>query len=458
MLKKYLMDTGGNVAMMFAVSVTALLVCAGAALDYTGMTRQSTELQNYVDMAVLAAAASGENDIGKLEKIAEASLQFHNTENLPINAKIIVNKEEVRIIATVEYDTVLMGVVGKDKMPLSVKSASPLSTQSKINLSLVLDTTGSMAGSNMQALITASEDLLEVLDKSGDKAEVALVPFGQYVNVGLNNKNESWLDRSKDGTSYEEEVCWTHSEWEEMPVCTETGRTITTPTYSDGVQTGERSYQETTCTDGKKSLEEQRCEIRTIEFEWHGCVDSRVSPLNAQAEFGVVRIPAHYNQPDRCGAPVMTLTNDLDRVETAIKNLEARGDTYLPSGLIWGWRTLQNQQPFKNDRSGKDAMNAILFMTDGANTKSVSSDGTHNGTDAGAGLDLTKKLCDAIKNDGIQIYTVGYRLPGGSEETADVLKYCASTPGQSFNPSNPGQLKKNFKQIAHSLKVTRLKY
>ncbi len=459
MLKNYLLNTGGNVATMFAVSATALLICIGAAVDYSGAVKQSTQLQGYADAAVLAAAASGEKDINKLKEIAKSSLVFHNTDNIPMDATIFVNSEDVRIEAIGRYDTVFMGVVGKNSFPVRVEAASPLKQDTNVNLALVLDTTGSMAGANMSALIDASEDLIEALEDSGNDIRVSMVPFAQYVNVGMNNKGASWLDVSKDGTVDTNEVCWTHVEWEEAPTCTGTGREITTPIYQDGVHIRDHTYEEQTCTDGVKSLEEQRCEMRDTTFTWYGCVDSRIAPFNEKAEFGVTRIPGNYNNSSLCGAPMIPLTDNLESIESAIENLEAKGETYLPAGLMWGWRSLNKNEPFRDTKPREQGtINAMLFMTDGGNTKSAYTTGEHFGSDKAAGLALSEKLCDHIKNDDIQIFTVAYNMPGGTEDTKAVLKSCASSPSQVFDPKNPGQLKAAFKQVANSLDYTRLKY
>ena len=73
----------------------------------------------------------------------------------------------------------------------------------------------------------------------------------------------------------------------------------------------------------------------------------------------------------------------------------------------------------------------LILMTDGANTKSLEDpyvDGKHNGSDTDATNALTATLCENIKNDNIDIWSVAYRFDGA--DTKAVLRACASGPSQ----------------------------
>ena len=66
---------------------------------------------------------------------------------------------------------------------------------------MVLDNTGSMRGSKIEALIDASNLLVNNL--FGETTvhpllEMGLVPFSHAVNVGTNNKNAGWMDTAGD--------------------------------------------------------------------------------------------------------------------------------------------------------------------------------------------------------------------------------------------------------------------
>ncbi|WP_418152341.1 VWA domain-containing protein [Litorimonas sp. RW-G-Af-16] len=459
MMKRYLMNTSGNVAMMFSVTALVMLMGIGLAIDYSGAASRNSELQRYVDAAVLAAGKSRLKDEGELSEIVDATIAAHNLENWDITAVTKVKNDQVSVVANLKYDTSLMGIFGKKVLDISVDSGSPIATKTPINLALVLDTTGSMAGSNMADLIAASEDLADQLDEMKTEVRASLVPFGEYVNVGPGNKGEPWLDTSKDGLTETTYECWKTRDIDQRGVCTPTGREISAPIYSDGVQTGMRTYDEQTCTDNTYMPERDECRDITRTYTWHGCVNSRPDPYNMEPEYNSRQIPAHYNDPDKCGAEIIPLTNNMGDIKTGIQNLEARGETYLPAGLMWGWRTLDESQPFTQASSSKKgAVNAILLMTDGANTRNLMSNGTHSGSNGATGLAKTKGVCDKIKAAGIQIFTVGYRLPGSADDTSEVLDYCASSPGQSFNADNAAELTASFESIGSMLDSVRISY
>jgi len=98
-------------------------------------------------------------------------------------------------------------------------------------------------------------------------------------------------------------------------------------------------------------------------------------------------------------------------------------------------------------------------MTDGFNTRSQSGV-LHNGWTQDAGVTLGATLCENIKQDGIQMYTVAYDMPtiADAEPTKTMLRNCASDASSSYTPDNAAQLKSNFKEIGNKLKNVRLKY
>jgi hypothetical protein len=317
-----------------------------------------------------------------------------------------------------------------------------------------------MKGPNMAALIKAGGEMMEELDKSDANIKVSLVPFAQRVNVGKNQRGAAWLDIDKDGTKEPYEYCYMERETIKERECKKTGRKITRDVYNDGVKVGTETYDETVCTKGEYKDIGEKCTTGYHKFKWTGCMESRSTPYNTQAAYNGRRMPGHYSLSRRkCPQPLTPLTKDLKEVKRSLGNLDARGDTYLPAGLIWGWRTLDGKEPFAEAAKAKpETIKAVLFMTDGANTRSLRDDHLHNGYDKAAGLAKAEEICAAIKADDIQIYTVAYRLPDGTESTTDMLKRCATSPGQAFSAENAAELTQTFKNIASMLDNTRLAY
>ena len=244
--------------------------------------------------------------------------------------------------------------------------------------------------------------------------------------------------------------------------CKKTG-TVTYPVYKDGKFRGNKTRDKWSCTGGTKT-KERVC--RTNTQKWHGCMGTRESdPKARQADYGGTKFPVAMNK--RCGTPIMPLSTNFADMRTRVQSLTTSGTTYLPSGLAWGWRTLDKDLPYTEAASTTDPelMTAMLFMTDGANNRSrgrssSKTDGTdHEYTRDGgaAGLKLTKDLCQAIKDDGIQLFVVAYQLPG-ADSTATVLSECATDSTTFFEPENAQQLVSSFRDIAKMLNQTRLIY
>lgn len=460
MIHKFLKSTRGNMAITTAIGMSTILVAIGAAWDLSATSNKQQSLQDMVDNATLAAAKSKKRKKSELKVIVDKVLAQHNTENWPLRSQISIKDDVLYVKANTSYKTLIMGMVGKKKVAVAADAASPLAIDVPINLALVLDTTGSMAGSNIKDLKSASQSMLDELTGFDSKLRISVVPFGKYVNVGLKQKRANWLDISKDGTFEEREHCYDEQRTIKEPVCTGTGTYSTRDNYSDGVYTGTSRWENKNCTAGEYEPTGNRiCEMRRIDYTWHGCVGSRQSPYNEQAPYASRKIPGIMNET--CGSEMIPLTSNIKKVERTIKDLTTSGETYLPSGVMWGWRSLQKDQPFTEITKGgkrklKYASNAMVIMTDGENTLSQSSDETHNARDTDAADKRTAVLCERAKEDDIQIFTVGYRMGTGRGHMETLLRNCATKPTNYFDANSAAELEKAFKAIANSLDFTRL--
>jgi Mg-chelatase subunit ChlD len=136
-----------------------------------------------------------------------------------------------------------------------------------------------------------------------------------------------------------------------------------------------------------------------------------------------------------------------------IADLTASGNTYIPAGMMWGWRTLTDAEPFSAAGS-PDRQRLLILMTDGENTRSQM--GTmHTGTDTNAANALTLDLCTAIKNSEIKIATISY--PSGTSAADDqMLTDCASSASMYYDASNPSDLEKAFANATERINEIRL--
>ncbi|MGS1093210.1 pilus assembly protein TadG-related protein [Aquamicrobium terrae] len=201
-----------------------------------------------------------------------------------------------------------------------------------------------------------------------------------------------------------------------------------------------------------------------------------------------------------------------DIIKTAIDDMAASGNTNVPEGLAWGWRTLSSGEPFTEGRPEIERGNdkVLIVLTDGANTYSSMSDAsyagnrstyaaygytgvnydnkgmtrlflntsnkigktTHTSTNFTAALDeQLQTLCSNAKEANIIIMTVSLDLSmskSAEKKAIEAMKECASESRYRMDandPSKPAKLYWNatgaslsddFKEIADELSNLRI--
>jgi hypothetical protein len=155
-----------------------------------------------------------------------------------------------------------------------------------------------------------------------------------YVNVGMANRNAPWMDVPADSTTTKQVLQnWTNSR--NPHNC----RTKTVSFISDGIH---RTRIRKVCDYDKETVYESR-PVTTSEV-WRGCAGSREYPWNVRDGNVSYSIPGVTNAS--CPNEITPLTSNKARLASEIARLNTSGNTYLPAGLIWGWRTLSAELPY----------------------------------------------------------------------------------------------------------------
>jgi Mg-chelatase subunit ChlD len=496
--QNFFTDKGGNVSIMFAVSLMAILGISGLALDITDTIKRKSTLQSASDAAVLSAAISGETKIKKLEALARAAFEnnFQSKQGEVIKTfKLnLSQKNELSLVVEMEKPTLLMGIAGFDTVDASVQSATFLRSASPIDIAFVLDRTGSMAGRNMTDLINASRGLITELDAGDREIRIAVVPFSDYVNIGINGLDMSLLDLPGTGAAGSDVICamenastsdctsgssgGTSGSGTPTGSCATSGGGTCTATTTTTTSSGSTTTTTTTSSSGASpmswtdvftttggafcttspdpqessgSLIEECTPVQPTE-NWFGCVGSRLPPYNQTVDYAGERFPPVFDRT--CGEPMVPLTDDLVRARASIDSLTASGSTYIPAGLQWGWRALDTSRPFDHTPS-LDRNKLLILMTDGQNTRSQEGI-LHTGFDRTAANALTADLCEKIKNSDIQVATVSYSNGGTSGADTTMLKACASSDGLYYEARNAATLRKAFESAIDQANTIRL--
>ncbi len=448
-LNSFLKSKSGNVALTFALSIVGLLLAVGVAVDMVRANNARTMLQAAADAAVLAGGASSKTTEAEVKAIAGSYIAGNGAgatiTKLTVTEMTQNASGEFRVALEGSVPTSFLAIAGISEVNVGVVSEVKRGTGGPLELALVLDTTGSMAGSKLDTLKTAAKSLASSVLAGGPNTKVGIVPFANYVNVGVSHRGESWLDVPADYT--------------DPPTCYDTypnatGCTTTTYTcYNDGVPA---TCSSQSCTDNGAPV--QVCYGAYLNT-WNGCVGSRNDPLNARIDTISTPYPGFLNTS--CAPALTDLTGVKSDVDAAIDSLSAYGDTFIPGGLVWGWNLLDPAVPFTNsadfaDVTAKGGKKAMVLMTDGANTLYEWSNGVHwscvpdcHDTDL-----LTSKLCENVKASGIILYTVLFDVTDPKIET--VLRDCATDPGKSFVAADAAALLVAFKNIGASLTQLRL--
>ena len=427
-MRAFLRDNTAATAIIFAMAMPMFFAAAGVAVDLAQAYNIKTRLGNAVDKAALAAGST----TGTLSDI-ENQVNNFITANYPedrlgetYDVDVTFGEGTVRVTASARVPTTFMRILGHDYIDVYQETVVKRELAG-VEVALVLDVTGSMAGNNIAALRTASTNFLNIMFSrisDPDYLKVGIVPFSATVNVG------------SAGTSY---VNRPTSDAYKTP------STITYDSGSSGTTTN-----------------------------WRGCILERTSPLDVRDDetpnWGMYRYPricsqyysngscrsySNNNPNNGCTVSrIVPLTNNQSTLQNAVNGLSASGNTYINVGLVWGWRLLSPTLPFDQavEYDDPDWSKTIVLMTDGDNQplNTYSAYGANPGLSASQLNSKMMTVCQNAKDAGIKVYTITFQS-GISNATRELFRQCASEPAFYFNAPSNQDLVNAFESIANQL-------
>ena len=199
-------------------------------------------------------------------------------------------------------------------------------------------------------------------------------------------------------------------------------------------------------------------------------------------------------------APLLPLTVSVSALQQELNTLTPNGDTDLITGVMWGWRTLSPNGPFKSGSSTATGYQApkpytnqanrkvMILMTDGANHWTSGSNFQFGSTYTALGYMANDRLgplngsvptdtsnyrsqmdaatlqaCRSARASGVSIYTIGFSVPSNpiDAQGLQVLQQCAGTSaGQNssmaFTATDSASIVATFQHIANNLAKIRL--
>ena len=404
MFRAFKQNERGNMAILMAIAIVPIIFSIGIALDRWQANNARIELRSASDAAALAAAyAWRENPTATLTQ-----LQNIARDNFEANAKSAAyqvsttslnwNLGDIKQFSFTSIANLKPGLsasMGANTISVTNVSTANVETADTLEIALVVDNSHSMHDPvKLNALITATTNLINTFIISGDNTtRIALIPYDDYVNIGLANRNQPWMSVPAD--------------------------------YVDG--------------NGKLQ-------------SWNGCAGSRNYPLNTRDEdYNTTPVPGVLG--DDCPAELMPLTSNKAALLARAAAMDEKGETYIPAGLIWGWRSLSQATPLTegNNPTYMDANNGkkILILTAARGNTVSPAYPAHDNNNTSLSDALTTEICEAIKADGIRIYAIAIEPTGTS--LTNLLKSCASSKATFFVAYKASNLDDIFSTIADKL-------
>ena len=201
LLNKFWRSTSGNFTLVLGLGLPAILTAIAFATDVSTLMRAKSNLQNALDAANLASSHLGDLDITRndaFDRYFQVNIAGHGELG---NAKATltvdrgINFIKTKAVATADVNLNFAFLFGNSKH-IEV-DASAVESNNQLEVVLVLDNTGSMAGARMTALRTATKSLLDTLEAAKSptrQIRASLVPFVTAVNVDGDEFDPSWID------------------------------------------------------------------------------------------------------------------------------------------------------------------------------------------------------------------------------------------------------------------------
>ena len=501
-LRRFLVSRRGGVALPFALMAMPLTLMSVAAVDFhrAGMIRAG--LQDALDAATLSVGRSTVTTPTAVQSLGASSLTA-NMQAYP-NAKLttdsfVLNGNTVQATAAMTVTPIMASVFGGNFQVTA--NSEVVRAVNKLEVAMVLDNTGSMAGTKISLLKTAAANFVDTLSAAAARStdpnavRIALAPFSMTVNVGSTYKTASWMDVNA-VSPINDQIFSSHANrftlFTQMGVawggCVESRQTPydvqdTAPTASTPATlftpyfAPDEPGNSGTSWNGMTWYNNYLSDVTTSNT-W-STRQGYVAKYNTKTfvNSGTNSTTGYKYGPNAgCAlAPIARLTTNWTALKTAINGMTAVGDTNIPMGLMWGWHLLSPNAPFADGVAygTPKTTKIVVMMTDGQNQNTSNSNsnasfysgdgyiwqnrlGLASGSAAQrqAALDAKETaVCNNMKAQGVVIYTVRVDV---QDTNYAVIKGCASTPDKFYDVQDATQLNAVFNAIAGAIQNLRI--
>ena len=378
--KIFIQDDRGSISVIFTFVLVLIITITGAAVDTGRAMQVASRTSNALDAAALAAAKDmreqGLNQ-SEVEEIANKYFQANIRDSLAVGAtyntlQVAIDQDAGSVSLTVlgSVPSRLVQIIGFNKFNIK-RSSTAIYNIRDIELSMMLDVTGSMGGKKIEDLREAAKDLVDIMitnNASNQNVRIALAPYSASVNAGsVADQVSNPLNPSADGCVIE--------------------------------RTGATAYDDTAPGNGT----------------WLNTATAGAPPSDID--------PTEGNGSYRCPtAKIMPLTDDHDALKSRIDTFNAGGWTSGHIGMAWAWYLISPD--WDNIWTGdstpvayKDGktIKAVLLMTDGNFNTAYAN---------GESSDQAEQICDEMRSGdkGIVIFSIAFKAPKAAQNPAEELQ------------------------------------
>ncbi|UAB89928.1 VWA domain-containing protein [Ruegeria sp. SCSIO 43209] len=370
-LRHFVSSTEGTMTILALFLIVIVFTVAGFAVDVMRYDRERVRLQYALDRAVLAAADLDQelcprvvvNDYIRKEGFdtniiknikVEPETCTTNDDGTVTQVAELEGKRKVEASADMSIETHFMKWSGVDYIDTTATSIAEESI-GNVEISLVLDVSGSMRGTKLTNLKSAAEDFIdEMILKSEDgRLSISIVPYSEQVSVPdylMNALNTIGANERANCIDFQASD-YTTTDFNYYDIVDDEGNIITKGDYVP----------------------------QTLHFKDNGSSDKRFSDTLVTSN--TCRLETTTDRRE-----MTVIQNDPDILKGQIQNLVASGWTSIDVGLKWGLTLLDDSiqpliaqiadsseipdsfaiRPAPNKTT--DTLKVLVLMTDGENT------------------------------------------------------------------------------------------
>ncbi len=455
LLNDFRKDESGGILAFTLTMFMVMVVGGGMAVDFVNQETRREGVQDALDRGVLAAAAFEQTLDPK--DIVFAYMRSSGYDPVELNVQVVptiyLNSRRIDASADFSVDTFFLRLAGIEVLG-GAAAAGAMIARNEIEISLVVDISGSMRGTKIQNLRDAASEFVSLVltEDTVETTTVSLIPFSGQVAANRNLMDQFNLTR-----------------WQNFSSC-----------------------------------------VNFTAIDYNTTSLSTTAPL-AQAQHWA---PQWIFDRDSEWCPrddidIVAFSNDTVELNAAIDNLRATGMTAANIGMKWGTALLDpaaqpvvaelinlgDVDPIFAGRpaaySAEDALKFIVLMTDGENTTNYQMredaygeiEFDENGVPvpelsqanaeywnenrtpwAWSHMEVRvtaeqedtrlQNICDAAKDAGIVVFTIGYDV-GAESNAATQMRDCASSLAHFYNVET-ADLTTAFQSIAQTIQKLKL--